>query len=658
MSDRYAFAMGWKGLFVGILLVGILASPAAAQISMPPGDFCFETDHSGDNEFGSPSAARLYLTLSPEYAGTWLDLSVTGASGDVFGAGMIESDGIVMVNIPLFQFGPHEIKEGIVDSVGANHALDVTGLSFEIDSNEPTCNLSEMAKVAVGVTTTTAQPTTTTTTSTTTTVASAAPTSPTISSSTTTTSVAEPGSTSGGSGGWVVPFGGGLILIIGGAILWRRPDDPCQEELKAWNAAQAACDGAQATADAAKAKCDEAETKVTDLEQQRKDMCKEWPPACWDDEDGGWIEESGRPETRITQRDLHLRREALGDVWDAYKDGELSAEQVEDAWKRADTPEFREQMRERDARATAELSDIDNKLGDAKTKSKELCDKADTAKKAADEACAKAAAAKQAYFDCMDAAAPDPAPDPDPTPPTQPTGPTGPTAPGTTGGGGTPPTTPPATDPPSGASEEEEEVVCCEDGMWIGYGWTTGGILFLGGYESSILNFVCLSCGDRFVTMSSRSFRVGLGLGGETALFGAFMWGVPHATNVPDVWREKAASGFDFDLSFGPSVSKGLKNVIKSAGMKKAGDYLRWAAKQKVPPSALDPRKLETLKKVGRDVAENVPTGVGRGLQSQGAHPQVLVVPLGAGLQAGGWWKVFATTATTDFRSCGCPWPQ
>ena len=28
------------------------------------------------------------------------------------------------------------------------------------------------------------------------------------------------------------------------------------------------------------------------------------------------------------------------------------------------------------------------------------------------------------------------------------------------------------------------------------------------------------------------------------------------------------------------------------------------------------------------------------------------------GLQVGAWMKSFATTEVTDFRSCGCPWPQ
>lgn len=641
----YAQQMGWRTLFTTVLLVAVIAVPAQAQTVVTPGDFCFESDHSGDNEFGSPSIARLILTLSPEFAGTWLDVAISGASGDLFRAAEIGSDGVVILEIPLTSFGPHQIIDGTIDSAGVDLPLDVTGLSFEIDAAEPVCNISEMAKVALGITTTTAAPTTTTT------AVAVAPAPSTTSSSTTSTTAPESSPETPGGGGWILPFGLGMILLIGGIFLWKKPDDPCQEELAAWQTAQAACDQARAASETAREKCDEAEGAVSDLEQQQKDICKEWPPACWETEDGGWIEEAGKPGTRITQRDLHMRSEALGDVWDAYQRGDIDAEQVQDAWERADTSEFREQMRQRDAQAAAQLGDIGGKLEDAEAKAKTACDEATTATKEAEEACTKASAAKKAYFDCMDAAAPDPAPEPG-------SDPSGPATPGPTGGGGTPPTAPPPDPPPSAPPEEErEEVVCCADAMWIGYGWTTGGMLFVAGYESSILQFICVSCGDRYVEMSSRSFRFGVGLGGETALFGALMWDVPHAHDVPRVWREKAASGFDFDLSFGPSVSKGLKNVLKGAGAKKAGEYLRWAARNEVPSSALDPRKLETLKTVGKDIRDNIPTGVGRGLQSQGAHPQVLVLPLGAGLQVGAWLKAVATSEVTDFRSCGCPWP-
>ena len=107
------------------------------------------------------------------------------------------------------------------------------------------------------------------------------------------------------------------------------------------------------------------------------------------------------------------------------------------------------------------------------------------------------------------------------------------------------------------------------------------------------------------------------------------------------------------------------------------------SAKQKVPPSALEPRKLKNLRKVTDDKGGNLVTGVGRGMQSQGAHPRVivshsglvlrLVLPVPASITAhygegsdartcvvllGAWMKSFATTEVTDFGSCGCPRPR
>lgn len=628
-----------SAITLGLLLV---AAPGLSQEVLVPGDDCFEVDHSGQNPFGSPSALRVFLTLPPGYAGDSVELSGSGASGDISGSGVVETSGLTVVDLPLFSYGSHAIDGGVLDPGGAALPIDTSGLSdVVVDSSEPVCDPNGLIYIAAETTTTT---TTTTTTPETTSTTVVEETTTTPAAETTTTAPSE--EIEDGGNVWVFPIIGGLILfIIGGAVLWRRPGDPCQKELAAWMAAQSACDQATSAADEARKACDEAKGVVEGLEQEKADVCKEWPPACWDSDDGGWIEESGRPETRITQRDLHMKRMALAEIWDDYQEGTKTAQEVEDAWKEADTPEFRERMRQKDAAAKAKLAGIEEKLTEARTKAKEACDAADAAQRKADEACQKAAVAKAAYDTCMGAAAPPV------EPPTgsDPTGPEGPATPPPTGGGTGPGSTPP--------EDEQEEPVCCPAGMWAGYGWTTGGMLAIAGYESSIMHFVCLSH-DKWVTMSSRSFRFGLGLGGETALFGGFMWGVPHATDVPRIWREKAASGFDFDLSFGPSVSKGLKNVIKSAGMKQAGKYLRWAAKREVPPSALDPRKLENLKKLAGQVPGNLPVGTGRGMVSQGAHPQVIVFPLGAGLQVGAWLKTFATTEVTDFRSCGCPWPQ
>lgn len=198
--------------------------------------------------------------------------------------------------------------------------------------------------------------------------------------------------------------GGGLLLLLLGWWLFVREDgDPCAELLAAWKAAQAKCDTAQTAADAAHEDCDDAQGDIEDLEEERKDLCREWPPACWgDNEDGGWIEDD--QGTRVTSRDLHLRRQALGQVWSDYKAGKLTAQEVEAKWNEADTPEFREDMREKDAAAKGELAEIDADLTTAREVEKAACDAATKAQEAADTACADADTARRAYEKCVGAA--------------------------------------------------------------------------------------------------------------------------------------------------------------------------------------------------------------------------------------------------------------
>lgn len=638
-------------LLATLAFVALGVVPAAAQAPIAPADWCYEVDHSGDNPFGSPSAVRLYLTLPPELAGTWVDVSASGASGDLSGTGQVGSDGVVVIDLPLYSYGDHSVTAGVVDSGGANVAIDPTGLGFPIDSSEPVCDPSNLVLVAPQSTTTVTEATTTTTVAETTTTV--VETTTTTVAETTTTTMAVTTAGDGGSSGWWIPLGIGTILIIGGFIVFRGNKAPCEEELAAWMAAQAECDDAQRVAEQAEQDCEEARGEVEDLEQQRKDTCKEWPPACWDSEDGGWIEESGKPGSRITQRDLHLRQEALGGVWDEYRSGERTAQEVEQAWKDADTQEFREEMRAKDEAARAKLEGIEARLEEARTTAREACDKAESARRKADEACDRAARAKAAYDACMQASAtPEPAV-PGPTTPEPPGGPTAPVAPGP-GPSIAPPPEPPSSTP----DDEPKEPVCCPEGVWMGYGWTTGGILGWG-VESTIAHFICLCDTNKRITLASRSHRAGLALGGETSLFVAIMWGVPHTSEVPIVWASQSASGWDGDVSLGPSVSKGVKNVVKDAGLKQAGSYLKWAAKNKVPPSALDPRKLENLKNLAPDAAGTA-MGTGRGLASQGTDPRLIVVPFGAGLQVGVWHKWCESVRVGDYSSCGCipiAWP-
>ena len=284
--------------------------------------------------------------------------------------------------------------------------------------------------IAQPTTTTTLPPTTTTLTPTTTEAPST-----TVEVTTTTTAATD----SGGDGGgfpWILVFGGGLGLAVAGWFLYNRPGgDPCGDLLEAWKAAQARCDAANKTLSEAREACETAKSDTEDLEDERKELCREWPPACWEEgSDGGWIEDD--QGNRVTSRDLHLRRQALGDVWSDYKAGKLTAQEVEAKWRDMDTPEFREDQRQKDAAAKEELQDLEGELQMARDAMKKACDKVGPAEQAAKEACAAADAARKAYEDCVGRAMATPDPE-DAGPGTDggPSAPGGTPAPTSAGGG-------------------------------------------------------------------------------------------------------------------------------------------------------------------------------------------------------------------------------
>ena len=198
---------------------------------------------------------------------------------------------------------------------------------------------------------------------------------------------------------WWLVLLGGLGLAMVGYWLFAMRGDPCKELLEAWLAAQRACDEAQTSADAAADDCEEADLDLEDLENEREEACRAWPPACWSTEDGGWIEDD--QGNRVTSRDVHMRKTALGEIWGDYKAGRLSAAQVEAKWKEMDTPEFRDEMRESDEAFKDLLEDIDADIDAAEQARDGACDKAADAQQKADGACATAKAAKKAYEDCV-----------------------------------------------------------------------------------------------------------------------------------------------------------------------------------------------------------------------------------------------------------------
>lgn len=198
---------------------------------------------------------------------------------------------------------------------------------------------------------------------------------------------------------WWLVLLGGLGLAMVGYWLFAMRGDPCKRLLETWQVAQKAGDDARTAADAAADDCEEADLDLEDLEDERKKACKAWPPACWSTEDGGWIEDDRG--NRITARDVHMRKMALGEIWGDYKAGRLSATQVEAKWEEMDSAEFRDEMRENDEIFKDLLDDIDADMEAAEQTRDEACDKAAEAQEKAAEAGAAAEAAKKAYEECV-----------------------------------------------------------------------------------------------------------------------------------------------------------------------------------------------------------------------------------------------------------------
>lgn len=144
-------------------------------------------------------------------------------------------------------------------------------------------------------------------------------------------------------------LGGGTIAV--GLWMWltnRSGGDPCEELRKKMVEAKAACEAATTAAAKATADCAEARRKSTALEGKLAALRRSWPPA-FEEGSGAWVEDADG--NRVTSTDLHARRQALGPVWDKYRAGELTAEEVEAEWQRADTPEFRAELRAHRAQA-------------------------------------------------------------------------------------------------------------------------------------------------------------------------------------------------------------------------------------------------------------------------------------------------------------------
>lgn len=192
-----------------------------------------------------------------------------------------------------------------------------------------------------------------------------------------------------------------LLLVIGvitagtGVWLYRRDATPRQSHGAVWRAALADQQTAEAEAILAEIECEDAELNLVGLELERQEVCRAWPPACWADEEGDWIEDpSGH---RITSRDVHMRKVALGDAWAEYKSGRVTAAELEALWKRMDTRVFREDMRRTDTSFQGLVAEIDEDIAQAESRFEDGCSNAERARQRADLAGEVAAAALHPY---------------------------------------------------------------------------------------------------------------------------------------------------------------------------------------------------------------------------------------------------------------------
>lgn len=236
---------------------------------------------------------------------------------------------------------------------------------------------------------------------------------------TTTTSVAQSSTTGQGaaptaedgtsgdqpSSWWPALVGGGAGLALLGWWFFRRRTDPCAELLDAWVSARRAGADARHRAEEAARACDLAEITLERLTDEHREVCRAWPPACWETAEGDWIED--RQGNRMTARDIHMRKVALGSAWERYKRGELGAGQVEARWRELDTPELRRDIDDADTAFEHVAAGIESELSELERMWREACERAAEAGEAAGRARSAAEETRADYADCVPARADD-----------------------------------------------------------------------------------------------------------------------------------------------------------------------------------------------------------------------------------------------------------
>ena len=426
----------------------------------------------------------------------------------------------------------------------------------------------------------------------------------------------------------------------------------CDEARRAAEAAEQAARDARARADRGRADCDAARGRRAEAEAALRAAEGDVP------DESSWVEGGGR---RITTHDLRLKSAASQAAWDAYQRGDLSAQQLEAEWRRLGEEGALEEMRRRDdearearqakaradaeaaregekaacagaERAAADATAAEQAAAEARARAEEACRAADECEKQKreEEAAAAAAAAGGATGTAAGPAGGD--------------GPPG--GPGTTATG-------PGPDTPGTEQRREEAHHCCPGGVWAGYGLTTGGMFFIGGYESLVCELYCVADPSKSVTLKATLWRWGIGLGGEAAGTAIVVWGQDHADAAGEAMKG-ILSGIDGDFSVGIPFAKAAKAGKKGwevyrllkrfAELKKAGGAVTKEAVKELVVGA----GKGTARSLGGQTATNVISG------AESVAPGGVVIPFGPGLQAGLWWKPGGTVEITSIECCTC----
>ncbi|MEZ5175409.1 MAG: hypothetical protein R2823_04305 [Acidimicrobiia bacterium] len=169
----------------------------------------------------------------------------------------------------------------------------------------------------------------------------------------------------------------------------------CEPQQKAYDAAKKACDEATDASQKAEQAARDAQKALEEATKALKDLCEEYPPLCGEE---AWIQEAGKPETRITRSDLYVRNMWAEQVWVDYQTEQISAQEASDRWGQDPPADFAadELQKVEDARplkaarekaikdAEAKVADANKAAADARQKATDACAKADAAKRALD----------------------------------------------------------------------------------------------------------------------------------------------------------------------------------------------------------------------------------------------------------------------------------